>query len=1066
MPVNRLSGAKSGENAKKENFNRLFTNSKGDNRRCPPLASFYSLLQPVDAAFVEAVLLLFLLGGVAHGEDGEGSLPCGNPHDLLHRAHALFHRGNAQPHAAQALGRGLQPEVLHGDGHVDLRIVRGPELLPVGGDDGHGRAPGAAGVGADPGEGLQHAAVRHDIKLPGLLVARRGRLHGRPQDGEQLLLLHGFIGKLPGADPGVDLVHGKTSFFPIVAENPHPGKRESALDKPGAGCQNGKKETAEDRPMIAFGQFYLDREKDIAVELTMEGERLFHVIRTPNHHTGNLITNLARLCSLDTQEDKNGLKVIRGEIPCYYDGDNRQMYILRLGSTKIANIYPDGRVELKASIPAISKTLMSQTKDYRLGLEKTIVKTYIRSDCKFQTDLHTHMNGILPPDVLIALGICHQIRYPYYYIKKLGLECTGAQLEVLEARRVEAEKNLGDLKLTGKHRERRIDDYTFINFAELILGNPAGAARNLDRIRNSLTIPKDGQAVFADLEKVYLYRYVFTKAQRAEDPFSGINVDALPDREVRDCARQILLDRADDRYRANTLYQDLLLWIAREYRRHGISYVEITDTALLNRQDFPRRLREIHEILPAVTRETGVLLRFLAGIRRIPLTIVRDAVTPNDYLAENLRCLRAIAADPYVAGCDIVGEEINDILELKALIRELVRIAGENPGFVLRIHAGENDSLRDNVANAIRCVAEALAPGQPFPPLRLGHGLYTCDLGSPKGKKLLEEMRRCGVTLEFQLSSNVRLNNLSSLDRHPLRQYLDAGVSCVQGTDGCALYGTNSIDEELSLEKLLGLSHEELCRMRRAEAAIQEESLRVFREKERAFAAAFPGGDLERYYREKTADTVPVSAELWRDSAKLEAAQALSGQLSALPAGCFPIVVAGGSFNNSSHRTRLRPEDPALLARILDAAPSNAVFVVGHSLRGQEGLLAALARGRFPVFAIVPSRVSAAECARLREAEVGVLVSIESSGMGLYKSFAYEIFKRMPSALLAFDGNSAALNLIQEARNGREKCSIFLNPRSRGLVVKARTLEGYIRPLEEAEGFLRGRAASAKENGG
>ena len=47
--------------------------------------------------------------------------------------------------------------------------------------------------------------------------------------------------------------------------------------------------------MIAFGQFYLDREKDIAVELTMDGERLYHVIRTPNHHTGNLITNLARL---------------------------------------------------------------------------------------------------------------------------------------------------------------------------------------------------------------------------------------------------------------------------------------------------------------------------------------------------------------------------------------------------------------------------------------------------------------------------------------------------------------------------------------------------------------------------------------------------------------------------------------------------------------------------------------------------------------------------------------------------------------------------------------------------
>ena len=55
-------------------------------------------------------------------------------------------------------------------------------------------------------------------------------------------------------------------------------------------------------------------------------------------------------------------------------------------------------MELKASVPAISKTLMSQTKDYRPGIEKTIVKTYIRSECKFRTDLHTHLNDNLPPD--------------------------------------------------------------------------------------------------------------------------------------------------------------------------------------------------------------------------------------------------------------------------------------------------------------------------------------------------------------------------------------------------------------------------------------------------------------------------------------------------------------------------------------------------------------------------------------------------------------------------------------------------------------------------------------------
>ena len=71
--------------------------------------------------------------------------------------------------------------------------------------------------------------------------------------------------------------------------------------------------------VIFFQRFYLDREKDIVVDLYMEGERLLHVIRTPNHHTGNLISNLARLCGLPTGEDENGLKVIRGEVPCYYD---------------------------------------------------------------------------------------------------------------------------------------------------------------------------------------------------------------------------------------------------------------------------------------------------------------------------------------------------------------------------------------------------------------------------------------------------------------------------------------------------------------------------------------------------------------------------------------------------------------------------------------------------------------------------------------------------------------------------------------------------------------------------
>ena len=797
--------------------------------------------------------------------------------------------------------------------------------------------------------------------------------------------------------------------------------------------------------MERFGRFFLDKEKDIIVDLYREGEELRYVLRTPNHNTGNLITNLARLCELPLSFDDRGLKVIRGSVPCYIDGDNRRLYIFRMGNTKIANIFPDGSVEMKASIPSISKTLMSQTKDYRLSVAKTIVKTYIFSDCKFRTDLHTHMSGNLEPEVLIALGLRHQIRYPLYYIKKLGLKCSAAQQEKLAAGREEAAAALRDSPLTGKYRERRIDDNTFLNFADLLLNNPADAMENIARIRVSLAVPKDGQAVFADLEKVYLYRYVFTKGVPSDERIA-LDPDALPDAEIRGLLRRMLADAESPAYRDNTLFQNKLLWIARGYQRRGIVYAEISDTGLVKKEQAPELLRQIHAVLPAVTEETGVLLRFLAAIRRTPLTIVRDSVTPSGYLAENLRVLRAVAADPYVAGSDIVGEEINDILELRGVIRELVRIAGETPGFVLRIHAGENDSLRDNVSNSIRCVREALAPGQPMPRLRLGHGLYTCNLRSPRGRKLIKELLEQQVVLEFQITSNVRLNNLSDLERHPLKEYLREGIRCVQGTDGGALYGTDSIDEELSLEKMLGLSHGELCQMRAAEAAIERESRAVFADKSAAFDALRGGEAVDALLRRRIEASPPVEEELFPSAGRVDTLEALGDRVRPLPEDGTPLVLAGGSFNSDRHRTRMRAQGKRILDALLrEGDPERMFFVVGHRLGGYEKYLVEQNRGRFRVFAIVPSTLSPAERERLRRSGVSIRISIEPGGNGLYKSFGYEIFRRRASVLLAFDGNSPAANLVQEAKNGRGRCAIFVDGASRALRAKAQSLQGYVR---------------------
>ena len=761
-----------------------------------------------------------------------------------------------------------------------------------------------------------------------------------------------------------------------------------------------------------------------------------YVLSTPNHGTGNLISNLAGVCGLPLSKNEEDYLVIRGEVPSYIDIYNRLVYIFRMGDIKVANIYPDGSIEMKAHIPAISKTLMSQTKDYSLDIRHTIVKTFIRSDYKFRTDLHTHMNANLSPDLLMALGIVHQILYPLYYIKKLGLRCSDDQWQRLNRQREKVAEEYRDCGLTGKYLTRRIDDHTFINFADLILSNLSNASYNIPRIRRSLAILKDGQAVFTNLEKVYLYRYVFTKGKEAEDRMvlPEDRIRGIPDRKIRESVFDMLKDRQKQEYKNNTLFQDKLLWIARSYARKGICYAEISDTSLVKKGAAQAMLDQVHEVMPAVTKETGVVLRFLAAIRRIPLTIVKDRVETGDYFRENLTVLREVAADPYVAGSDIIGEELNDVRDIRPVIRELVRIAEADPRFVIRIHAGENDGLRDNVANSLACVRESLAPGQPMPFLRIGHGLYTADLKRPKGRELARQLKESGAVLEFQITSNVRLNNLSDMKEHPLRQYLAHGIGCLQGTDGGAIYGSDSIDEQLSLEMMLGLTPEELKKMRECEDRVLEKSLENFRKKEEAMQK----GKLPAY---------PVIGDRISLMGKrsLASEQVLKDQIRDMPTEGNPIVILGGSFSQDSHRTVVTPEEKERIDQLLkERDPADTFFVIGHTLRGHEGYLVQKNQGRFPVYAMVPSMISRQEYRKLKKSGLPVRVSIEPVPMGTYKSFAYEIFKRRSCELIAFDGNIAGANMIQEAKNSRYPCRIYINRRCKALRIKAKSLEGYV----------------------
>ena len=804
-----------------------------------------------------------------------------------------------------------------------------------------------------------------------------------------------------------------------------------------------------------FTKFYLDKEKDIVVKLfkSEKEDELIYVLETPNHHTGNLITNLAKAANVETVKDENDMKVITGILQACINDDGEEVYIFRLGGIKIANIYPDGRIERKAKIPAIIKLLMAQTKDYKLPIEKTIVKSYILKKSKFRTDLHTHLNQILQPDLLIALGIKHQLGYSLYYIKKLGLKVTAKQEKELLKKRKENEKKYKNSGLEGKALDRKIDDETFINMADLILNNLENEEENIVKMRNSLVLLKDGQAVFTNLEKTILYRYAIIRGKEVQDSekieLSLDKIEKIEDDDIRNALKKMKEDESEvSPYKNNSFYQDKLLWIAREYQKQGIKYVEIANSTLAKKgQSGIMNLVEMHEIMPVIEKETGVSIRFLAAASRTLFT--------EEQLKECPAIIKAISRSPYVVGMDLIGEEINNVTDFSDLIGEIIKYAiYEDDGYTIRLHAGETDAFKDNVEKALDCIKICLPNGEKAPQIRLGHGLYVPDLNSREGKRIIGKMKDLDVVLEFQLSSNVRLNNLTNLNNHPIKDYLSAGVKCVQGTDGCGFYGIDTIDEQIALRNLLDIKDQDFEKMRKVEDEILAKRKVYFEEKSKKFEQFLDGRTIEEALKEeeeKNLKNIDLNQSEGTSNNRLNSYNVFKGKIVKLPQDKMPIIIAGGSFNSKDRVTMPNEAIKKSLKELLEKVDNkNTYILIGHKMQGYERAVLDISKElhkKFDITAVVPKYVSEDVKENLDSSQdlSGIYVSPDPSELGIYKSFNYEIFERRNSVVVAFDGNSPVSNLIQEAKNGKGKAKIYVNSEVDVLKEKAKSLDGYVR---------------------
>jgi adenosine deaminase len=214
-------------------------------------------------------------------------------------------------------------------------------------------------------------------------------------------------------------------------------------------------------------------------------------------------------------------------------------------------------------------------------------------------------------------------------------------------------------------------------------------------------------------------------------------------------------------------HKKFLRAIAIYYKEHGVRYTELSSTANMFTQtwaDFAANA------IPEIEKETGVKLRFLAGIRRdIPMKEIH---------AKILDIKKGIQLSPYIVGADFLGEELNPTSHFAEGIRELAEIRKDRPYFQVRVHAGENDKFANNVKDAIKAGAT-----------RIGHGVYGVD------SETLTLARKNDVIVELNVGSNIALSNIWDTEAVPLQKYLVAGVRVTIGTDGGGIYMTDPSQE-------------------------------------------------------------------------------------------------------------------------------------------------------------------------------------------------------------------------------------------------------------------------------
>lgn len=213
--------------------------------------------------------------------------------------------------------------------------------------------------------------------------------------------------------------------------------------------------------------------------------------------------------------------------------------------------------------------------------------------------------------------------------------------------------------------------------------------------------------------------------------------------------------------------------------RQGLNYVELRFSpgymAMAHHLPVAGVVEAVIDGVRQGSRDTGVVAR-LTGIMSRTFGVAACQTELDALLAHR----------DHITALDLAGDELGFP---GALFREHFHQA-RNAGWRITVHAGEAAGP-ESIWQAIKELGAE----------RIGHGVKAIE-----DPQLMDYLAQHGIGIESCLTSNIQTSTVASLDKHPLKAFLDHGVLATINSDDPAVQGVDIQHEYHHAAPAAGLS--------------------------------------------------------------------------------------------------------------------------------------------------------------------------------------------------------------------------------------------------------------------